>query len=212
MDAAIAMQEGAGLEVVSDGELRRHTFIDQLLEAVDGLTPDPDSDHIPVPFRDETGDVQSVFKVPVSVTDKLRRSLSVTDELRRRRMMTTEEYAYARAVARRPIKVTLPSPRMLFLAWSPNQPSTSSVSDSDAHTNGHRDPPPRQRRAGARPIVGCHGDSSSRIQGRCVRCMSIEAVISRIDVIAQAQQQLASPIGSSASAGSIGALLGGTQA
>ncbi|MGZ4273716.1 MAG: hypothetical protein ACXVRP_08120, partial [Solirubrobacteraceae bacterium] len=79
MDAAIAMQEGAGLEVVSDGELRRHTFIDQLLEAVDGLTPDPDSDHIPVPFRDETGDVQSVFKVPVSVTDKLRRSLSVTD-------------------------------------------------------------------------------------------------------------------------------------
>ncbi|MGZ4297836.1 MAG: hypothetical protein ACXVE4_11375 [Solirubrobacteraceae bacterium] len=32
---------------------------------------------------------QSVFKVPVSVTDKLRR----------RRMMTTEEYAYARAVA-----------------------------------------------------------------------------------------------------------------
>ena len=41
--------------------------------------------------------------------------------------------------------------------------------------------------------------------------MSIEAVLSRIDVIAQAQQQLASPIGSSASAGAIGALLGGAQ-
>src|SRR5947209_6631079 len=105
------MQEGAGLDVVSDGELRRHTFIDQLLEAVEGLSPDPESDHIPVPFRDEDGDVQSVFKVPVSVTEKLRR----------RRMMTTEEYAYARAVARRPIKVTLPSPLMLFLAWSPQR-------------------------------------------------------------------------------------------
>lgn len=119
VDAAIAMQEGAGLDVVSDGELRRHTFIDQLLEAVDGLTPDPDSDHIPVPFRDETGDVQSVFKVPMSVTEKLRR----------RRMMTTEEYAYARAVARRPIKVTLPSPLMLFLAWSPER-SREAYSDA----------------------------------------------------------------------------------
>jgi 5-methyltetrahydropteroyltriglutamate--homocysteine methyltransferase len=111
VDSAIAMQEGAGLDVVSDGELRRHTFIDQLLEAVEGLTPDPESDHIPVPFRDETGDVQSVFKVAMSVTEKLRR----------RRMMTTEEYAYARAVARRPVKVTLPSPLMLFLAWSPER-------------------------------------------------------------------------------------------
>lgn len=111
VDSAIAMQEGAGLDVISDGELRRHTFIDQLLEAVEGLTPDPEPDHIPVPFRNEAGDVQSVFKVPMSVTERLRR----------RRMMTTEEYAYARAVARGPIKVTLPSPLMLFLAWSPER-------------------------------------------------------------------------------------------
>ena len=44
--------------------------------------------------------------------------------------------------------------------------------------------------------------------------MSIEAVLSRIDVIAQAQQQLASPIGSSgaANAAAIGATLSGTAA
>src|SRR5213082_4045315 len=36
-------------------------------------------------------------------------------------MMTAEEYAYARARARRPVKVTLPSPLMLFLAWSPSR-------------------------------------------------------------------------------------------
>jgi 5-methyltetrahydropteroyltriglutamate--homocysteine methyltransferase len=111
VDQVIAMQEGAGLDVVTDGELRRHTFIDQLLEAVEGLTPDPAEDHIPVPFHDESGSEQSVFKIPMSVTDKLRR----------RRMMTVEEYAYARAIARRPIKVTLPSPLMLFLAWSPER-------------------------------------------------------------------------------------------
>jgi 5-methyltetrahydropteroyltriglutamate--homocysteine methyltransferase len=111
VDHVIAMQEGAGLDVVTDGEMRRHTFIDQLLEAVEGLTPDPEAQHIPVPFHDEGGSEQSVFKVPLSVTDKLRR----------RRMMTTEEYAYARARARRPVKVTLPSPLMLFLVWSPER-------------------------------------------------------------------------------------------
>jgi 5-methyltetrahydropteroyltriglutamate--homocysteine methyltransferase len=114
VDQVIAMQEGAGLDVVTDGELRRHTFIDQLLEAVQGLTPDPSSepsDHIPVPFHDEGGAEQSMFKIPVSVTDKLRR----------KRMITVEEYAYARARARHPIKVTLPSPLMLFLAWSPTR-------------------------------------------------------------------------------------------
>src|SRR5947207_8284274 len=111
VDQVIAMQEGAGLDVVTDGELRRHTFIDQLVEAVEGLTPDPAADHIPVPFHDESGSEQSVFKIPLSVTAKLRR----------RRMMTVEEYAYARGVARRPIKVTLPSPLMLFLVWSPER-------------------------------------------------------------------------------------------
>jgi 5-methyltetrahydropteroyltriglutamate--homocysteine methyltransferase len=114
VDQVIAMQEGAGLDVVTDGELRRHTFIDQLLEAVEGLTPDAagqESDHIPVPFHDEGGSEQSVFTIPVSVTDRIRR----------KRMMTVEEYAYARARARLPVKVTLPSPLMLFLAWSPSR-------------------------------------------------------------------------------------------
>ncbi len=66
VDQAVAMQEGAGMDVVTDGELRRHTFIDQLLEAVVGLTPDPEgsqSDHIPVPFHDEGGSEQSVFTI-----------------------------------------------------------------------------------------------------------------------------------------------------
>ena len=53
VDQAIAMQEAVGLDVVTDGELRRHTFIDQLTEQIEGLTPDPgDTGHIPVPFHD----------------------------------------------------------------------------------------------------------------------------------------------------------------
>src|SRR6516225_4985518 len=119
VDQAIAMQEGVGLDVVTDGELRRHTFIDQLTEAVEGLTPDSgDIDHVPVPFHGEAGELKSVFAIPLSVTSKLRR----------RRMMTTEEYAYARARARRQVKVTLPSPLMLFLVWSPHR-SRAAYSD-----------------------------------------------------------------------------------
>jgi methionine synthase II (cobalamin-independent) len=93
VDQAIAMQEGVGLDVVTDGELRRHTFIDQLTEQVEGLTLDPgDSGHVPVPIHDEAGQLKSVFTIPLSVTDKLQRS----------RMMTVEEYSYARGAGPAP--------------------------------------------------------------------------------------------------------------
>src|SRR5436309_6886025 len=129
VDQAIAMQEGVGLDVVTDGELRRHTFIDQLTEQVFGLSPDTgDSGHIPVPFHDEAGQLKSVFTIPLSVTDKLQR----------RRMMTTEEYAYARARARRPVKVTLPSPLMLFLVWSPQRTRDAYPDPFDLFADGLR--------------------------------------------------------------------------
>jgi hypothetical protein len=55
-------------------------------------------------------------------------------------------------------------------------------------------------------------DLSSPAQSRWMKRMSIQAVLSRIDVIAQAQQQLATPTGSSTSASAIGAMLSGTSA
>src|SRR5215470_20318914 len=38
VDAAIALQEGCGLDVVTDGELRRFSFLDQLLGEIEGVT------------------------------------------------------------------------------------------------------------------------------------------------------------------------------
>lgn len=129
VDQAIAMQEGVGLDVVTDGEMRRHSFIDQLTEAVEGLSPDTgDTGHVPVPFHDETGAVKSLFAIPMSVTDKLRR----------RRMMTVEEFAYSRARARRPVKVTLPSPLMLFLVWSPQRSRDAYPDPFDMFADGLR--------------------------------------------------------------------------
>ena len=128
VDQVIALQEGAGLDVVSDGEVRRHSFIDQLTEAVTGLAPEGADTHIPVPFHNRSGELRSVFQVPLSVTGKLGR----------RRMMTVEEYSYARGRARRPVKVTLPSPLMLFLVWSPTRSRDAYADPFDLFADGLR--------------------------------------------------------------------------
>src|SRR5437763_13390326 len=74
VDQAIAMQEGVGLDVVTDGELRRHTFIDRPTEQDEGLSPDSgDSGHIPVPVYDEAWHIKTGFTIPLSVTDTLAR-------------------------------------------------------------------------------------------------------------------------------------------
>jgi 5-methyltetrahydropteroyltriglutamate--homocysteine methyltransferase len=115
VDGAIALQEGIGLDVITDGEMRRQVFIDSLTAAVDGLSAVPASAihwHGPTP-ADEM-DFQP--------------AISVTGRLRRRRSLATEEFAYARARAHKPLKMTLPSPLMLALLWSPEH-STAAYSD-----------------------------------------------------------------------------------
>ena len=117
VDQVIALQEGAGVEVVSDGEMRRFLFMGPLTETVDGI--EPVADHDPMPWSSPEGDIEWVS--PIAVTSKLRK----------RRSMVTEEYSYARARARLPLKVTVPSPLMLFGLWSPRH-STGAYSDAFA--------------------------------------------------------------------------------
>jgi 5-methyltetrahydropteroyltriglutamate--homocysteine methyltransferase len=111
VDQAIALQEGAGVDVVTDGEMRRFTFFDQLITAVDGLSEIPAK---PVPFHADDGS-EINFESPVSVTGKLKR----------KQMLTPPEYAYARARARRPVKVTLPSPLMVYCMYTPEHSSAA---------------------------------------------------------------------------------------
>jgi 5-methyltetrahydropteroyltriglutamate--homocysteine methyltransferase len=53
-------------------------------------------------------------------------------------MMTVEEFSYARARARRPVKVTLPSPLMLFLVWSPQRSRDAYRDPFDLFADGLR--------------------------------------------------------------------------
>ena len=117
VDQVIALQEGTGVEVVSDGEMRRFLFMGPLTETVDGI--EPVEDHDPMPWSTPEGDIEWVS--PIAVTSKLRK----------RRSMVTEEYSYARARARLPLKVTVPSPLVLFGLWSPRH-STGAYADAFA--------------------------------------------------------------------------------
>src|SRR5204862_7712888 len=106
VDEAVALQEAAGLDVVTDGEMRRYAFFGHLIEALDGF------DRFggwAIPFRNEDGE-QLVFKRPV-----------VVERLRWRRSMCGEEFAYLRARARRPAKTTLISAQQAAAYYDPEK-------------------------------------------------------------------------------------------
>jgi 5-methyltetrahydropteroyltriglutamate--homocysteine methyltransferase len=106
VDDAVALQEAAGLDVVTDGELRRYAFFGHLVEALDGF------DKLggwAIPFRGERGE-ELVFKRPV-----------VVDKLRWRRSMCAEELVYLRARTRRPAKVTLVSTQQAAAYYDPDK-------------------------------------------------------------------------------------------
>ncbi|MEO8290263.1 MAG: cobalamin-independent methionine synthase II family protein [Gaiellaceae bacterium] len=112
VDAALRLQEEAGLEVVTDGEMRRLSFQSQMTDAVDGFG-DWDLDaFLWGDWRgDEVGDL-SVERPPLTVSGKLRR----------KRFLSAEEFTYARGRTDRLLKVTLPSPSLFANFWNPDRP------------------------------------------------------------------------------------------
>jgi 5-methyltetrahydropteroyltriglutamate--homocysteine methyltransferase len=92
VNEAIALQATSGLEVVTDGEMRRYAFYGHFIDSVEGFDK---YGGWAIPFHDEQGN-ELVLKRPV-----------VVGRLKRIRPMCTEEFAYARARTDRPLKVTL---------------------------------------------------------------------------------------------------------
>lgn len=111
VDEAIAIQVAAGVDVVTDGELRRNTFIGPLTDTVDGLGPVPQVIGAQKLWQESDG---ASHPAPTQQTP-----FAVVGKLRRRRSLVAEEFVYLRARAKKPIKATLPSPLMLALLWSP---------------------------------------------------------------------------------------------
>jgi 5-methyltetrahydropteroyltriglutamate--homocysteine methyltransferase len=92
VDEAVALQTRAGLDVLTDGEMRRYAFYGHLIDAVDGFDK---YGGWAIPFRDDKGE-KLVLQRPV-----------VVSKLRRKRPLCAEEFTYLRARTKRPAKTTM---------------------------------------------------------------------------------------------------------
>jgi 5-methyltetrahydropteroyltriglutamate--homocysteine methyltransferase len=111
VDRAIALQERAGLPVVTDGEMRRESFQSQLVEAVEGFGEHTIDAYLWGEWHGEGSVGDRRIERPAT--------LGVVGKLRRKRHLAVEEFVYARARTDRIIKVTLPSPSLSANFWTP---------------------------------------------------------------------------------------------
>ena len=117
VNEAIALQENAGIDVITDGELRRYAFYGHLVDSLDGFDK---FGGWAIPFRDETGE-ELVLKRPV-----------VVEKLQWRRSMCGEEWVYLRSRRNRPGKVTMISAQQAAAYYDPEK-SRSAYPSRDAY-------------------------------------------------------------------------------
>jgi len=103
---AVALQQDAGLDVVTDGEMRRYAFFGHLVEALEGFDK---YGGWSITFHDTEGHDSTVQR-PV-----------VVDKLRWRRQMAVEEFTYLRGRTKRPVKVTLLSAQQAAAYYEPDK-------------------------------------------------------------------------------------------
>jgi 5-methyltetrahydropteroyltriglutamate--homocysteine methyltransferase len=106
VNEAVDVQTAAGLDVLTDGEMRRYAFYGHLIDCVEGF------DKLggwAIPFRDEKGE-KVLLQRPV-----------VVGRLVRRRHLCAEEFAYLRGRTNLPIKVTLLSAQQAAAYYDPEK-------------------------------------------------------------------------------------------
>jgi 5-methyltetrahydropteroyltriglutamate--homocysteine methyltransferase len=121
VDEALRLQENAGLDVVTDGEMRRLSFQSQMTAAVEGFGEwDLDAFLWGEWQSDELGELK-VERPPIAVEGKLRR----------KRFLSAHEFAYARDRTSRTLKVTLPSPSLFANFWDPERSTAAYAKAED---------------------------------------------------------------------------------
>ncbi len=117
VDEAVALQQNAGLDVVTDGEMRRYAFFGHLADALEGFDKQAGWS---ITFRDGEGHEGTVPR-PV-----------VVGKLQWRRQMAVEEFTYLRGRTKVPAKVTLLSAQQAAAYYDP-QKSKSAYATLDAY-------------------------------------------------------------------------------
>jgi len=106
VDEAIEIQTQAGIDVITDGEMRRYAFYGHLIDSLDGFDK---FGGWGIEFRDETGEKLRLQR-PV-----------VVEKLRWRRHMAVEDWTYLRARTSHPAKVTLISAQQAAAYYDPEK-------------------------------------------------------------------------------------------
>jgi 5-methyltetrahydropteroyltriglutamate--homocysteine methyltransferase len=117
VDDAVGIQEAAGLDVLTDGEMRRYAFYGHLIEALDGFDKFAGWS---IAFHDDQGH-QTTLRRPV-----------VVEKLKWRRQMSAEEFTYLRGRTTVPVKVTLISAQQAAAYYDPDK-SRSAYPTRDAY-------------------------------------------------------------------------------
>jgi len=117
VDEAVRIQEAAGLDVLTDGEMRRYAFYGHLIDALEGFDKFAGWS---IAFHDDRGH-QTTLRRPV-----------VVEKLKWRRQMSAEEFTYLRGRTTVPVKVTLISAQQAAAYYDPDK-SGSAYPTRDAY-------------------------------------------------------------------------------
>jgi 5-methyltetrahydropteroyltriglutamate--homocysteine methyltransferase len=112
---AIALQQAVGLEVVTDGEMRRQSFQSQMTAAVEGFGDFGMDAFLWGEWHNAQGTVRKARP----------QNLGATGELVRKRWLSADEFTYLNNKTSRIPKITLPSPGLWANFWSREHSSTA---------------------------------------------------------------------------------------
>jgi 5-methyltetrahydropteroyltriglutamate--homocysteine methyltransferase len=129
--AAVKLQEGIGLDVISDGEVRRLNFQDSFGAAVEGFDASDSTVHA-YSRRVEGGTALRRWEVPVQEKGTaISHRRPVKSRLKLKRNVPLEEYKFVAAVAKTPAKVSLIGPDRISQRFD-HQNSKAVYKDMDA--------------------------------------------------------------------------------
>lgn len=106
VEEALRIQEAAGVDVVTDGEMRRDIFYGHFVTGMEGFSHEP---AWTVKFHGrDVDDIAMEREVPFTVIEKIRANSSPA----------LAEFMAAKDKTERPLKITLPSPTLISVFWS----------------------------------------------------------------------------------------------
>jgi 5-methyltetrahydropteroyltriglutamate--homocysteine methyltransferase len=117
--AAVRMQKDAGLEILTDGEFRRTSWVSGLHDAAEGLESfdDPGYGRITRQWKGP-GEAEANAELPIP-------SLAVARKIRLKRRITGAETAFLGRYAGAPFKATMPSPSIYARLYKPGVSETA---------------------------------------------------------------------------------------